>query len=82
MLLEIVLNRSIRDSETFIDFVQGPPGSRRERVKAFLLSSNLQRNTEVHKTLTQICICGTVQCINGSGIRRRLPTAANCAFLS
>ena len=27
--------------------------------KAFLLS-NLQRNTEVHKTLTQICICGTV----------------------
>ena len=28
--------------------------------RAFLLSSNLQRNTEVHKTLTQICICGTV----------------------
>ena len=28
--------------------------------KAFLLSSNLQRNTEVQKTLTQICICGTV----------------------
>ena len=31
-------------------------------IKAFLLSSNLQRNTEVHKALTQICmhICGTV----------------------
>ena len=28
--------------------------------RAFLLSSNLQRNTEVHKTLTQICLCGTV----------------------
>ena len=28
--------------------------------KAFLLSSNLKRNTEVHKILTQICICGTV----------------------
>ena len=27
-----VLTRSIRDSETSIDFVQGPPGSRRERV--------------------------------------------------
>ena len=27
------LTHSIRDSETFIDFVQGPPGSRRERVK-------------------------------------------------
>ena len=26
------LTRSIRDSETSIDFVQGPPGSRRERV--------------------------------------------------
>ena len=31
-----------------------------ENSRAFLLSSNLQRNTEVHKTLTQICICGTV----------------------
>ena len=28
--------------------------------RTFLLSPNLQRNTEVHKTLTQICICGTV----------------------
>ena len=28
-----LLTRSIRDSETSIDFVQGPPGSRRERVK-------------------------------------------------
>ena len=28
--------------------------------RAFLLSSNLQWNTEVHKTRTQICICGTV----------------------
>ena len=27
-----MLTRSIRDSETSIDFVQGPPGSRRERV--------------------------------------------------
>ena len=27
--------------------------------RTFLLSPNLQRNTEVHKTLTQICICGT-----------------------
>ena len=27
---------------------------------AFLLSSNVQRNKEVHKTLTQIFICGTV----------------------
>ena len=26
------LTRSIRDSETSIDFVQGPPGSRREQV--------------------------------------------------
>ena len=25
---------SIRDSETSIDFVQGPPGSRRERIKS------------------------------------------------
>ena len=31
-----------------------------ENRKAFLLSSNLQRNTEVHKPLTQICIFGTV----------------------
>ena len=31
-----LLTRSIRDSETSIDFVQGPPGSRRERVNAFL----------------------------------------------
>ena len=30
-----MLTRSIQDSETFIDFVQGPPGSRRERVKAY-----------------------------------------------
>ena len=28
--------------------------------RTFLLSPNLQRNIEVHKTLTQICICGTV----------------------
>ena len=27
-----LLTRSTRDSETSIDFVQGPPGSRRERV--------------------------------------------------
>ena len=30
---EIQLTRSIRDSESSIDFVQGPPGSHRERVK-------------------------------------------------
>ena len=30
---EVYLTRSIRDSETSIDFVQGPAGSRRERVK-------------------------------------------------
>ena len=30
--ISIVLTRSIRDSEISIDFVQGPPGSRRERV--------------------------------------------------
>ena len=30
------LTHSIRDSETFIDFVQGPPGSRRERVNISL----------------------------------------------
>ena len=29
------LTRSIRDSETSIDFVQGPPGSRRERVNTY-----------------------------------------------
>ena len=34
--------------------------------RAFLLSSNVQRNKEVYKTLTQICICGTVL-INCSG---------------
>ena len=28
------LTRSIRDSKTSIDFVQGPPGSRRERVNS------------------------------------------------
>ena len=32
-----MLTRSIRDSETSIDFVQGPPGSRRERVKTTML---------------------------------------------
>ena len=31
-----MLTRSIRDSEISIDFVQGPPGSRRERVKSHL----------------------------------------------
>ena len=33
MALNLLLTRSIRDSGTSIDFVQGPPGSRRERVK-------------------------------------------------
>ena len=33
----ITLTRSIRDSETSIDFVQGPPGSRRERVNSVIL---------------------------------------------
>ena len=32
-MLNLILTRSIRDSETSIDFVQGPPGARRERVK-------------------------------------------------
>ena len=31
--LPTLLTRSIQDSETSIDFVQGTPGSRRERVK-------------------------------------------------
>ena len=31
--------------------------------RAFLLSPNIQRNTEVHKTLTQICICGAVSMV-------------------
>ena len=35
LLLIFQLTRSIRDSETSIDFVQGPPGSSRERVKVF-----------------------------------------------
>ena len=30
-----ILTRSIRDSETSIDFVQDPPGSRRERVNTY-----------------------------------------------
>ena len=34
-----LLTRSIRDSETSIDFVQGPPGSRRERVKGVIWST-------------------------------------------
>ena len=33
VLVQYLLTRSIRDSVTSIDFVQGPPGSRRERVK-------------------------------------------------
>ena len=36
--------------------------------KTFLLSPNLQRNTEVHKTLTQICIyVGLFNC-SGFGV--------------
>ena len=35
------LARSIQDSETSIDFVQGPPGSCRERVKFWVKSSHL-----------------------------------------
>ena len=34
VLVVWVLTRSMRDSETSIGFVQGPPGSRRERVKS------------------------------------------------
>ena len=37
--MKVVLTRSIRDSETSIDFVQGPPGSRRERVKELCIES-------------------------------------------
>ena len=36
MIYFIQLTRSIRDSETSIDFVQGPPGSRRERVNVMM----------------------------------------------
>ena len=32
--LETMLTRSIQNSETSINFVQGPPGSRREQVKS------------------------------------------------
>ena len=44
------LTRSIRDSETSIDFVQGPPGSRRERVKCagIEVSLNTVRTTFNH----------------------------------
>ena len=49
------LTRSIRDSETSIDFVQGPPGSRRERVKEggiYFTISNvyLNKNTVTPQT--------------------------------
>ena len=48
------LTRSIRDSETSIDFVQGPPSSWRERVKKDLLilihnSSILAALLQIHK---------------------------------
>ena len=43
-----VLTRSIRDSETSIDFVQGPPGSRRERVKA---CANMEVQKSVHPSV-------------------------------
>ena len=33
LLGNLILTRSTQDSENAIDFVQGPPGSRRERVK-------------------------------------------------
>ena len=35
-IIRLSLTRSIQDSETSIDFVQGPPGSRRERVNGVL----------------------------------------------
>ena len=34
-----MLTRSIRDSETSIDFVQGPPGSRSKQVKLLYFTS-------------------------------------------
>ena len=39
--MTFILTRSIRDSETAIDFVQGPPGSRREWVNQSLTFSLL-----------------------------------------
>ena len=33
---KFILTRSIRDSQTSIDFVQGSPGSRKERVKELI----------------------------------------------
>ena len=35
-MIHLMLTRSIQDSETSIDFVQGPPGSRRERVNPMI----------------------------------------------
>ena len=43
----LMLTRSLRDSETSIDFVQGPPGSRRERVKVIVKSYKGDEN-DVH----------------------------------
>ena len=49
MLDGISLTRSIRDSETSIDFVQGPPGSRRERVNWQRVHCwNLLSNKDMH----------------------------------
>ena len=41
-----LLTRSIRDSGTSIDFVQGPPGSRRERVKIFFFRNPFSPSTQ------------------------------------
>ena len=53
------LTRSIRDSKTSIDFVQSPPGSRRERVKkkGLLLTSCINRQMQLkHKLVRWTCL--------------------------
>ena len=45
------LTRSIRNSETSIDFVQGTPGSRRERVKKELDRIDMEKGDKrLHDT--------------------------------
>ena len=59
-----VLTRSIRDSETSIDFVQGPPGSCRERVKSMAVFSCGLLSTDKVETVHHLlgpesCYCCT-----------------------
>ena len=58
------LTCSIRDSETSVDFVQGPPGSRRERVKPaflFFLTSIIMTTAE------QVIICQVIGLVETFG---------------